>query len=233
MLSFKYKLSLLLITLLPVLLGLGFWQLSRYQEKKELESAYNARQQMRPLSLAEVLDHDDPLYLPLSVTGQFVPDRYFLLDNQTYQGRPGYELLMPFVTDAGQWLLVNRGWLPSASRDVLPDIVTPAGRQKVTGLVYRPLGKPFLLEDIPWSSGWPRRIQALDFSRVMGALGQTLPELTLVLNKRQPGSEQYRPVTTSMKSEKHLAYAVQWFVMALVLLGLVIYRIRQPRNNRE
>ena len=185
------------------------------------------------MSLSEVEGYQDPLYLPLSVTGQFVPDRYYLLDNQIFQSKPGYELLMPFITSSGQWLLVNRGWIPQINREVFPEVATPAGKQMITGLVYRPLGKPFVLEDTPWPEHWPKRIQALDFARVMVALGQNLPAITMVLDKQQPGSEQYRPITINTRSEKHLAYAVQWFAMALVLLGLFVYGIRRGTTDRE
>ena len=238
MLSFRFKLSLLVIALFPILVGLGTWQLTRYHEKLSLERVYDARRYSTPLSFSDIRSWPDPLYLPLKVTGHYVADKYFFLDNQIYQGKAGYDLLMPFVTLSGEWLLVNRGWLPADNREILPEIFTPEELLTLQGNVYRPLGESFLLEEDRWNPEWPKRIQSLDFSKAEAALGELLPVITLVLSEEQPGAEQVRPISINMKSEKHLAYAFQWFAMALVLIGLYIYRMKRAdsvpyKNEKE
>ena len=55
------------------------------------------------------------------------PARYdaahqFLLDNRSYEGRAGYEVLTPLARPGATTLLVDRGWVPfSGSRAQLPD----------------------------------------------------------------------------------------------------------------
>ena len=227
MLSYRLKLSLLVAGLFPILVSLGVWQLTRYQEKLSLEQVYDARRYLMPLSFSDISAYTDPLYLPVKVTGQFVPDKYFFLDNQVHKGQAGYDLLMPFITSEGDWLLVNRGWLPLESREKLPEISTPKGTQVIQGSIYRPLGESFLLTEDLWRDDWPKRIQSLDFLRVDAALGRPVPAFTLVLSEAQPGTEQVRPILINMKSEKHLAYAFQWFAMALVLTGLYVFRMKR------
>ena len=155
--GFKLKLSLLVFFLLPLLVGLGVWQLTRYQDKKNLEQVYENRRQLPPVSLALLDTYEDPLYLPVEVTGTFDSARYFLLDNQVWQGQAGYELIMPFRTTEGRWLLVNRGWIPMIQRDLLPEVKTEIAEQTLKGTIYRTFGKPFLLSDDPWSDDWPKR----------------------------------------------------------------------------
>ena len=230
MFSFRLKLSLLVFGLFPILVSLGIWQLSRYHEKLSLEQVYDARRYLAPLSFSEISSYVDPLFLPVEISGQYIPDKYFLLDNQIYNGKPGYDLLMPFMMASNELLLVNRGWLPLISREVLPEVFTPEGNLVVQGNIYRPLGESFLLTEDLWEEKWPKRIQSLDFLKVEAALGQSLPELTLVLSESQPGTEQVRPVSINTKSEKHLAYAFQWFAMALVLIGLYLFRMKQART---
>ncbi len=59
----------------------------------------------------------------IAVSGRFEPSRQFLLDNRSHAGKPGYEVLTPFVLDDGQRILVNRGWVPFRGyRDQLPDV---------------------------------------------------------------------------------------------------------------
>ena len=237
MLSFRFKLSLLVIGLFPILVTLGVWQLTRYHEKLSLEQVYDARRYLTPLSFSDIHSYSDPLYLPLEVTGHYVSNRYFFLDNQIYKGKAGYDLLMPFVTLSGDLLLINRGWLPLDTREIFPEVSTPKERITLQGSVYRPLGESFLLDEDRWDDEWPKRIQSLNFSKVETALGEQVPAMTLVLSEEQPGAEQVRPVSINMKSEKHLAYAFQWFAMALVLIGLAIFRMKQarpaPYNNEN
>ncbi|OED41505.1 hypothetical protein ACH42_13830 [Endozoicomonas sp. (ex Bugula neritina AB1)] len=237
--GFRLKLSLLVFSLLPILVGLAIWQLSRYQDKKELEQVYENRRQLPPVTLSKLAEYQDPLYLPVEVTGKFDPTRYFLLDNQVWQGRAGYELIMPFKTDDDRWLLVDRGWIPMIHRDTWPKVNTEKSTQTIKGLVYRTFGKPFLLSEDIWGEGWPKRIQAIDFQRMKNALNLSMGDFTLVLDPGQPTVNQVRPLILNMKSDRHLGYAFQWFAMALVLMSLYVYRMRSggrsshDRNNHN
>ena len=223
---FKKRLSLLVLLLLPTLLGLGVWQLSRYQQKLEFEQVYSQRQRLPPLSLNAIKQFDDPLYLPAKVTGYFDTHRYFLLDNQVHKGRAGFALIMPLMTARGDLILVNRGWLSANDRRHIASPETSQHQYQLTGTIYRPLGKTFLLKEDKWSEGWPKVIQELDFAKASRALGGDIPAYLLNLNKDQPGSldiQRKRPV---MSSDKHLGYALQWFTMAAVLLGLYLFHMR-------
>ncbi len=231
MFGFRLKLTLLVFCLLPALLSLGVWQLSRFQEKQVLEKMYESRRMLVPVSLSELASFSDPLYIPLELTGQFDSERYFFLDNQVWQGKAGYELFMPFMTLGGDWVLVNRGWVSMQDRNVLPDVTTEKGIHTISGLSYRSFGQAFLLSEDQWSDDWPKRIQALDIPRMAQTLKEELPAVTLVLNAGQTHAEQVRPLTLNMKASKHLGYAFQWFAMASVLLGLYFYRMRKVSNT--
>lgn len=234
MIAFRVKLTALVLTLLPILLMLGFWQLSRYEQKLSLEQAYEARHALEPLTLEQLQHQEDPLYMPFTVSGHFDPERYFLLDNQIFQGAAGYELLMPFLTDEGQWLLINRGWIPAGQRQQLPEITTDPAHLVLTGFAYKPLGKPFMLGEDTWSEGWPKRIQAYNREKVSAALGEPMPGFYLVLGGGQAQAEQVRPMVVNLKSGKHMGYAVQWFAMALVMMLLYgFHMIRSGRNNNN
>lgn len=231
MFGFRLKLTLLVIAILPILIALGFWQLSRYEQKLLLEQAYESRHALEPISLSQAQRHEDPLYLPVTVSGRFDLDRYFLLDNQVYQGEAGYELLMPFLTDEGKWLLINRGWIAAGNREALPEVLTDPAHLVLTGFAYKPLGKPFMLAEDIWEDGWPKRIQALDHVKISEAIGSATPDFSLILNHGQPQAEQVRPIVVNLKSEKHLGYAFQWFSMALVLL--ILYGFQMIRTEKK
>ena len=77
-----------------------------------------------------------PRFQRISLVGRLDPDHQFLLDNRSYQGRPGFEVLTPLQRPNGRIVLIDRGWVPfSGLRERLPgvalkqrDVVTVVGR---------------------------------------------------------------------------------------------------------
>ena len=83
--SFKPHWAMTLLTLfaMALFMRLGYWQLERAGEKKQMIAALNAFTQQSPQSW--VSSHPLPAqYQPLRVKGQFLP-AIFLLDNQHHQ----------------------------------------------------------------------------------------------------------------------------------------------------
>src|SRR5690554_3100101 len=97
---FDWKLAAFTALLLPVLASLGFWQLEREAEKRELQNLYTNRQQQAPVELNQLDLGDDLQYRQVSVSGSWDNEHVFLLDNRIYQGQPGFEVLVPMRTGA-------------------------------------------------------------------------------------------------------------------------------------
>ncbi len=76
----------------------------------------------------------------ISLSGTFIHDQQFLLDNRSHQGRPGWEVLTPLALDDGRLILVNRGWIPfSGDRTRLPDV---AGRRALVHSAAASMNSP-------------------------------------------------------------------------------------------
>jgi cytochrome oxidase assembly protein ShyY1 len=225
--------TLVVLALLPVLIGLGFWQLSRAEEKRQLLAAAEARRISAPLALDDFLTSANPAYLRVRLHGHFDAAHSLLLDSRIRDGKAGVELLQPFQDDSsGRWLLVNRGWLPWPDRRVAPIFSTPDGVQQLTAWAYVPPGVAFELKHLE-ASGWPQLVSQVDAVAVWQSLGRNGVPLELRLEE---GPAAYRtdwPVV-AMGPEKHLGYAVQWFALATALLGLFIYfGLRKGRENNN
>ena len=94
-----------------LLVGLGFWQLARGEEKRTLITAYE-KNQTQPALHFNLGSDRLPLHKEftlLRVTGQFVNQHSLLIERTSHDVR-GYEVLTPLVTQQ-QVLLVNRGWV--------------------------------------------------------------------------------------------------------------------------
>lgn len=236
---FNWKLTLFTLLMLPVLVALGFWQLQREDEKLALQAQYEARQSAAPRPIGQVDGQQDLRYMPVRATGHFDNERIFLLDNRIHEGRPGYEVVQPFHTTGSELLLVNRGWVEQAQyRSELPAIEPVSGQVSIRATVYVPFGEAFTLGDsMSQSSGWPRRIQTLEPEAMIAQLEGEQQDAAFPYSLRlQPGSpgalqENWPPVNTS--PEKHQAYAVQWFSMAVVLAGLYLYVSTRREEDEE
>ncbi|MEH6548549.1 MAG: SURF1 family protein [Pseudomonadales bacterium] len=219
-----WPLTVFTLVLLWLMTWLGFWQLERAAEKREFVAQEQERRIRAPVSLMGLANEDATSYVALSLHGEFDQERYFLLDNQLYRGKFGYEIIVPFFDQSSsQWVLVSRGWLPgSLDRAQLPVVDRLPSPVGLLGEIYVPLGDPFLLADQVWSEQWPKVIQAVDIPMMSAALQQELFAYVVRLKEESLGVYGRHWMVVNMPPEKHTAYAVQWFVMSVVLLLLYI-----------
>src|SRR5690554_2492987 len=97
---------------LPILLSLGVWQLDRAGQKRLLQAQTEQQRHQPAIPLSELQTTTDPAWRALQLTGQFDPERIWLLDNRTRNGQAGVEVLQLFHDQpSNQLLVINRGWL--------------------------------------------------------------------------------------------------------------------------
>lgn len=221
------KITAFFVLFFPLMIGLGFWQLDREAQKQALLQQ-QTRQQARPPAPVGDIDWTAGAalaYQPVRLSGRYRDDRSFLLDNRLREGRVGYEVLTPLVTEDGT-VLVNRGWVPlGGSRQQLPELPAVSGTVTLTGRLHVPEGRPFLLSDRadPLGDRWPRRIQAIDPERMADALDRELRPYTVRIDPDQPGALVTDWTAAVIRPATHRGYALQWFTMAAVLLILFVH----------
>ena len=231
--------TLATIVLLPVLISLGFWQLDRAEQKREILRQFEQQQDRAILDLNEgVPEREYYPYQRVAVTGKYDAKQQFLLDNKVYQGRAGYQVITPLLLPhKEQAILVNRGWIPqSASRMQLPSIPTPTETISITGQMKLDMGTTLQLgESGIRSDTWPRIIQWLEIEQMENKLGyKILPFIVL----QDPNSEAGFVRDWYIKKispEKNISYAVQWFALALalVIIFLVVntHKVEEVSNK--
>jgi cytochrome oxidase assembly protein ShyY1 len=226
--------SLLVALLLPVLVSLGFWQLARAEQKRELLAAHQARQVAAPIAIAELEGLPNQAYVRVQLQGHFDAAHSFLLDNRTRDGQAGVEVLQPFYDQAsGLWLLLNRGWLPWPDRRITPAFNTPDTPLRLQASVYVSLGDGLQLQQEPQSNAWPRLISSVKPDELWRQLGRAGLSHELRLQPG-PGSLRVDWPVVAMSPDKHLGYAFQWFALATALLGLFVYLgLHNARETRH
>lgn len=227
-----------LITVLAIsaLVKLGLWQLDRANEKQALFDDFARAQQQQqwlPLTHADVRPER---YQGVQVSGQFTDNRYFLLDNQIHNSQVGYQVIGLLETEFQSALIpVNLGWVSlGSSRDQLPQIELPSGPIEVTGWFYHPSASPFTRADQMVELGpWPLRIQHLDSEVLSAALTLSIAPYVVLLSETESIGfpRQWQP--NLMPPEKHRAYAITWFSLALACLIIAVIAGRSRTKTTE
>ncbi|MDD0976545.1 SURF1 family protein [Pseudomonas fontis] len=215
--------TLVVALLLPGLVALGCWQLGRADQKRTLLDTYAERQAAEPLGSVQLLSATDPAYRRVHLYGRFDAAHSLLLDNRQRDGQVGVELLQPFLDQpSGQWLLVNRGWLPWPDRRTPVQFSTPDSALSLDAWVYVSPGTAFQLHADPQGGQWPRLLTAVDAAQLWPQLGREgfAHELRI---EAGPASYRLEWPIVALGPEKHLGYAVQWFALALALFALYLY----------
>ncbi|WP_150049302.1 MULTISPECIES: SURF1 family protein [Methylomonas] len=236
--SIKWPGLLLYLALSVVLCRLGFWQLDRAEQKRQLQQHLMAAQELSPLSFSE-LTHSEPeriRYRQAVVRGRYDFAHQFLLDNQIHNGKPGYFVLTPLIiADCDCAVLVNRGWLalPDGNRNSLPQISVSQNDRTVRARVNRFPGVGYKLAGAETPSAtWPSVLQLVDAEVLTNTLGYRLLPFQLELSADD--SDGYLRVwktVNDMPPEKHIGYAVQWFILALTLTALYLWTIFRQRSG--
>lgn len=226
----EWRITLFTGVMVTLMISLGFWQLQRAEEKTALATAFTQRQAQRPALLSELRDKPAAslAYIPVQLSGTFMRDEYFLLDNRISGGRFGYEVLgILQLSDGSGTVLVNRGWIAGdSSRRQLPEVPPVSGRVGLTGHVYVAPGAPFLLAEQQLEAGWPKRIQAVEMDKlqppVMAATAGIVFPYPVRIDADGSGALLVDWKVVNVSPQKHQGYALQWFAMAAVLFAFYV-----------
>jgi len=224
--------TLLTVSLLS---ALGFWQLDRARQKRDLHALFTERLEQAPLdlSLHDTVPLADEAWRATRAYGSHGTPT-FLLDNRIREGRVGYEVLSSFTLADGKRILVDLGWVPAdADRRDVPRIELPPQALALRGRLAPPpstgiaLGPPSPPEEVG-PGLW--RIQRVDFAALGAAFGTEYLPALVYLDADEPGGYDRAWVLPAPDDGKHTAYAVQWFSMAGAVVIIFLLSLRRRAN---
>jgi surfeit locus 1 family protein len=232
---FRFLTILFFVAVCAFLVALGFWQLDRAAQKQERFDAYQRASSANVLDWEVIrknhLTSDDLLWRRVNLFGSYL-DNHVLLDNQTTRGRVGYRVFTPFRMTAGTTVLIERGWVPMGrTREEVPVFSTPVSNVSVEGYFGSP---PEFGLDLKGSTRSDeelginiRRVQRIKPKDLESLFSMELMDQIVYLKPGELGALDILRYTPGNGAERHEAYALQWFAMAVILFLIGVLRLRQ------
>ena len=208
-----------------VLVSLGTWQVQRLAWKQDILAGIEARVSANPVGLPKNPDPTADRYLPVVTEGTVEGHEIHVLVSQKIVGA-GYRVISAMDT-GGRRVLLDQGIIPLDLKDVARGPVSV----QVTGNLHWP-------DEIDSYTPQPDTGRNIWFARDVDQMAQTLntePVLIVARTPVRPGIDPL-PINTAGIPNDHLSYAITWFSLAgiwLGMTGLFLWRNRPQRHRAD
>ncbi|CAK0779365.1 SURF1-like protein [Gammaproteobacteria bacterium] len=219
---FRLGIAPILFLLLPACacVALGFWQLDRAAQKRQLAAELVSRAQAAPLEIGDNLIEPTVIhYRKVSVRGRFEETGQIFIENRRYNDKVGFYAITPLhIIDSERRILVNRGWVATMEAAFVPtELVT------VNGVAEVPSPPALVLhggDDAAkaWGKRWPYLMLPL-----YRAVASYPLQSIIILQDPQNPHGFVRNWPHELPSDvTHIGYAIQWFSFAVIALVLFV-----------
>lgn len=232
--------TLLVIAGAALCIRLGFWQLDRLEQRRTFNKQVESMRAMDILNLTTSIpkDIDSMEYRKAIVRGEYDFENQVALQNQYYQGQPGYHLLTPIIIDGenSTAILVDRGWIPLEGNNSPSgwNRYDESGQVEVQGVIRLGQVKAQIggIPDPTMAPGQNRLDlwYVANLERISKQL--PYPALPVYIQPDVDPIDNQPPIPFQEEIEltegPHLGYAGQWFIFATILMvGYPFYLRKQ------
>ncbi|MBD8554122.1 SURF1 family protein [Rhizobium sp. CFBP 8762] len=215
---------------------LGIWQVQRLSWKLDLIERVDARVAAPAVAAPppnewNAINAADSEYRHVRLTGTFLHDKEAQVYALTERGA-GFWVMTPLQRDDGTVVFINRGFVPTDSRDpaIRPE-GNVTGEQTITGLLRLPeTGGLFLRKNNPGDDRWYMR-NPVELAEARG-IGNVAPYFVDADDAPNPGGLPIGGMTRIVFTNNHLVYAITWFALAIMGTAFIIYVWRSERKRR-
>ena len=208
-----------------MLLALGFWQVDRLGWKRAVLAEIDARIGEQPQPLPQMPRPDRDRYLPVHLEGRGEPRELHVLVGHKRLGA-GFRVVTGFEDISGRRVLVDLGFIVDEDKDLRRGPL----RGALAGNLHWPDDRnPSTPANDIGGNIW--------FARDLDAMAAELgTEPVLVVLREAAGLDAAitpMPLDSSVIPNDHLQYAITWFSLALVWLGMTGYWLWRIRRRND
>ena len=225
--------TVLTLAAIALCIRLGFWQFDRYELRHQITKEITAALNQSAALLDDSNQAKVEPWMKVQIAGRFDAAYQSTFRGHYFQERYGLEVLSLFIpTDtAVPPVWVDRGWIETRrGADALPEIpLPPEGMITVEGIL-REYDDPSEARGVFFALPAPKigRIDELSLQRVFS--GETFHKYLKLQKAPGVSTLEINPLTPPGEGP-HLAYAIQWWLFALLIAGTRIALFKGERRN--
>ena len=221
----KWWFVIVVVPVVSLCIKAGFWQLDRAAEKQQLIERLTVGEATLTLASELLTTTVDTKTYQVRLPVQLAESPLIFLDNRIQDRVAGYEVFATAESiDGGVRLFVNLGWVPGGSnRGVLPEISLT--KPQTLEALWVPVTESYLMSE-PYIEEVEGAVRVQSLKDMQPS--DTVPGMFLargILPQSAKGPAPRLGPTT------HYGYAVQWFLLSLVLVCLATYVYRRGFNG--
>jgi surfeit locus 1 family protein len=219
---------------LAVLLNLGFWQLHRLEEKTKLIATLEQRLALPPINLFDAVVRnakgEDLEYMPVATEGRVDP-AHALTKLVTFEGKPGWQIIEPFISLDGTFVLIDAG--ASSTREFT---AISSSNEAINGVIrLHHKGRGFFDNDndIAKNTWYWWDLPAMQAASGAPADTKIAP---FIIQKTVSTNSSMAPFPQPVKVElnnNHLGYAITWFGLAAALVCVAGFFVLDQRKRES
>lgn len=213
---------------------LSWWQFTRREERVELINQVIKNYDQVPMEIEDlnftIIDGRSPQeWLPVEVSGTYLPEQSVLVRNRPLAGQAGFLQLVPMVLEDGRVLFIERGWLVASSELTKPES-NPLPTNTSHDLVVRVrAGEPSLGRE------QAETLASIDLEEASQRLDTDAPIITEFYGRLVSESPPYTsaPIPMpkpSLNEGNHLSYAIQWVLFGIMAFIAFVWAYRNDRR---
>ncbi len=192
---------------------LGTWQLHRLQWKQDLINQIDKGLKSPPIKYSRNIKKN---YQRVQLTGNFNFSSQIFLYSLNEKGKPGFDVITPFVTTNKEKVLVNRGWIKKNLKNNLPSISKP---NNITGMLRTANRKNlFTPENDLQENVW----FYLNLNDVEKFTGTKFSKYIVYLEDKNINIPKPKKITIDLPNN-HLKYAITWYAISISIIFYYLY----------
>lgn len=216
------------------------WQLGKHnrtsRENRQIEYSLNTDLvPLKTLLPQQGSSAPNAQWRRVTATGHYLPDVQVLARLRVIEGKPAFEVLAPFVVDAGPTVLVDRGYVRPEQGSHVPPIPRPP-QDTVTITARLRDSEAIAPGKDPFTQDGVQQVYSISTAQVSSLTKVPLAGSYLQLTEDQPGGLGVIGVP-HLDAGPFLSYGIQWISFGIVAplgLGYFVYsEIRARRREKQ
>lgn len=189
---------------------LGIWQYQRHESRILFNQSITQALEKDPIALNQI--NEEALgWQKVFIEGSFEAQSQQLVRRKYFEGKLGFWVVAKFITQDNRVVLVNRGFVPvSGAATITPNIPAPKESTSLIEGFIQPLESEFeRAPDIPFGQA-----SAINFQQ----FGLTESDYRYFIHQSNTDSELSAIMPPEISNGPHLAYSLQWFAFAVMIV---------------